>query len=81
MLDGINDIGEHIKRLDGGLSGGLGYKFKGTGMNLGITYYYGLVDIMKDTNIEPYNINSKNSTFYIYVCIPVGAGKKLENPE
>ena len=70
------DIRDYVKRLDAGLSAGLGYKFKGTGMNLGITYYYGLVDIMKDTDFEPYKTTSYNSTFYIYVCIPVGAGYK-----
>jgi hypothetical protein len=75
-----HDIREHVKRLDAGLSGGLGYKFQGTGMNLGITYYYGLVDIMKDSDFEPYNTQSYNSTFYIYVCIPIGAGYKEEKP-
>ena len=70
-----------MKRLDAGLSGGLGYKFQGTGMNLGITYYYGLVDIMKDSDHSQYNTTSKNSTFYIYVCIPIGAGYKEEKPQ
>ena len=65
------DIRDRIKPLDFGLSGGLGYKFKGTGMNLGITYYYGLVDIDK----EPGPI-MRNSTLYIYVDIPIGAGYK-----
>jgi len=68
------DIGDEVKRLDFGFSGGFGYKFKGTGMNLGITYYYGIVDIMKSNDV-----NSTNSTFYLYVCIPVGAGKKVES--
>lgn len=72
------DIGDYVKRLDAGLSGGVGYKFKGTGMNLGITYYYGLVDIMKDSDLAQYNINSKNSSIYIYVSIPVGAHKSEE---
>ncbi len=72
------DIRDYVKRLDAGLSGGLGYKFKGIGMNLGVTYYYGLVDIMKDSELPEYNINSKNSTFYIYASIPVGAHKSKE---
>jgi len=72
------DIRDYVKRLDAGLSGGVGYKFKGTGMNLGVTYYYGLVDIMKDSELPEYNIDSKNSTFYIYVSIPVGAHKSEE---
>lgn len=72
------DIRDYVSRLDAGLSGGVGYKFKGTGMNLGVTYYYGLVDIMKDSELPQYNINSKNSTFYIYVSIPIGAHKSEE---
>ncbi|MCD4664145.1 MAG: PorT family protein, partial [Bacteroidales bacterium] len=71
-----HDIREQIKRLDAGLSGGLGYKFQGTGMNLGITYYYGLVNIMKNSESESFN-----STFYIYVNIPVGAGYRDEKPQ
>ncbi len=50
-------------------------------MNLGNTYYYGLVDIMKDSGFAQYNINSKNSTFYICGSIPVGAHKSEEKPE
>ena len=72
------NIRDYVTRIDAGLSGGLGYKFKGTGMNLGITYYYGLVDIMKDSDLQQYNTTTYNSTFYIYVCIPVGAGYKEE---
>jgi hypothetical protein len=53
------------------LSGGAGYKFKGTGMNLGITYYQGLIDIMKGDEE-----NTVNSTFYIYVDIPIGSHYK-----
>jgi hypothetical protein len=65
------DITDHVKRIDAGLSGGVGYKFKGTGMNFGITYYHGLTNISKEDDST-----LKNSTFYVYVCIPVGAGKK-----
>jgi len=64
------DIRDRITRLDAGLSGGVGYKFEGTGMNLGITYYYGLVDIDKT------DLHSRNSSFYLYVDIPIGAGYK-----
>lgn len=66
-----NDIKNRIKRLDFGLSGGLGYKFQGNGMNLGFTYYYGLVNI--DKLVEQ---KSNNSTFYLYMDIPIGAGYK-----
>jgi hypothetical protein len=69
-----NDIRDQVTRLDAGLSGGVGYKFMGNGLNLGFTYYYGLVDIMKSDNIK-----LQNSTFYIYLDIPVGAGYKEKN--
>jgi hypothetical protein len=65
------DIEDEITRLDVGVSGGLGYKLmKGTGINLGIRYYNGLVDIYKDGR------KGYNSSLYFYVEIPVGANKK-----
>jgi len=70
------NIDDQIKSIDVGLSGGLGYKFKGSGMNLGLTYYHGLTNIMKPTNLEQYNYTSKNSSLYLYVDIPIGAGYK-----
>ncbi|HBH22104.1 MAG TPA: PorT family protein [Cytophagales bacterium] len=68
------DIRDHIKRIDAGLSGGLGYKFKGNGMNLGATYYLGLTNIMKTTDLAQYDYASRNSSMYIYLDIPIGAG-------
>lgn len=70
------DIGDYIKRFDVGLSGGFGYKFKGSGMNLGLTYYHGLMNIMETTDLPQYNYTSKNSSLYLYVDIPIGAGYK-----
>ena len=70
------DIRDQIKRIDAGLSGGMGYKFKGSGMNLGLTYYHGLTNIMKPTILEQYNYTSRNSSLYLYVNIPIGAGYK-----
>ncbi len=72
------DIRDQIKSIDAGLSGGLGYKFKGSGMNLGLTYYQGLTNIMKETTLPEYDYTSKNSSLYVYVDIPIGAGKKDE---
>lgn len=73
------DIRDHIKQIDAGLSGGLGYKFKGTGMNLGLTYYHGLINIMKDSDRAEYNYKSKNSSLYLYLDIPIGAGYNDKN--
>jgi hypothetical protein len=66
-----NGIRNNTTVFDFGLSGGAGYKFQGTGMSLGITYYQGLVDIMKGDEE-----NTVNSTFYIYVDIPIGSHYK-----
>lgn len=50
---------------------GLGYKLKkGEGMNIGVKYMYGLTNIIRDETR-----NSKNSSFYFYVGIPIGKGK------
>ena len=67
--------------LDGGLLGGLGYKFKpkksgAPGMSIGAKYYYGLVDVLRDENSELYN-----DSFYWYVRIPIGAGKAAAKAE
>jgi hypothetical protein len=58
-------------RMDAGLIGGAGYKLskERKSMSIGMTYYYGLVDV----RIDP-NITSKNSSLNVYVRIPMGAG-------
>jgi hypothetical protein len=65
--------------LDAGLIAGLGYRLMGgNGMNLGIRYYYGLVDITIDDSGE----NVYNRSLYLTVGIPIGAGKaKAKNNE
>lgn len=68
-----NQIKDRITLLDVGVLAGAGYKFRGQGMNLGIVYYQGLVNVIKNDNAK-----SLNSTFYIYLDIPIGAGKKVE---
>ncbi len=56
--------------LDAGLVAGVGYRLmKGNGMNLGVRYYYGLVDI---TLADP---DVYNRSLYLAVGIPIGAGK------
>jgi hypothetical protein len=58
--------------LDAGMVAGIGYRLmKGYGMNLGITYYYGLIDIEGDDS-RP---NQFNRAVYFNVGIPIGRGK------
>ncbi|WP_289029397.1 porin family protein [uncultured Algoriphagus sp.] len=73
------DIREQIRGIDTGLSGGIGYKLGKNGMSLGLTYYHGLVNIMKESNLDPYDYSSQNSNLYLFMTIPVGAGKKEAN--
>lgn len=58
--------------LDAGLMAGVGYRLiSGNGMNLGIRYYYGLVDITIDDSGD----NVYNRSFYLALGIPIGVGK------
>lgn len=58
--------------LDAGMMIGAGYRLMGrNGMNLGIRYYYGLVDIKIDDSTP----NQYNRALYFTLGIPIGAGK------
>lgn len=61
--------------LDAGLMAGFGYRLLGgNGMNLGIRYYYGLVDVtIDDTTADQFN-----RSFYLSVGIPIGGKKKTQ---
>lgn len=74
-LEFKRDINSELHRLDFGVMGGLGYRLMGgNGMNLTVSYYYGLVDVViKDTSPDQYN-----TSLYLSVGIPIGAGKAKE---
>lgn len=74
-LEFKRDIDSELHRLDFGVMGGLGYRLMGgNGMNLTVSYYYGLVDVViKDTTPNQYN-----TSLYLSVGIPIGAGKAKE---
>ncbi len=64
---------DKINKLDVGIMVGMGYTlFKGTGWTFGAKYYYGFVDVYKDIP------GTKNSSIFLKVNIPVGAGEKPE---
>jgi len=64
---------DKINLFDVGVTAGFGYTlFKGTGWTIGAKYYYGFLDVYKDIP------SSKNSSFFIKLNIPIGAGKKPE---
>ncbi len=58
--------------LDAGLMIGAGYRLLGgDGINLGVRYYYGLVDVYIDDS----GPSQYNRAIYLTVGIPIGAGK------
>lgn len=60
-----------INKIDAGAMIGLGYRLlKGTGWTIGAKYYYGFTNVYKDIK------GSNNSSFFLKVNIPVGAGKQ-----
>jgi hypothetical protein len=67
-----NNIRDKIHVVDAGLAVGLGYRLKaGSGINLGLQYYYGLVPVLKgDVDQDQYN-----RSLYLTVGLPIGKGK------
>jgi len=61
--------------LDAGVMGGVGYRLlKGKGVNLGIRYYFGFVDIILDDSTPA----QYNRSLVVVVGIPIGAAKKAQ---
>jgi hypothetical protein len=72
------ETGDKYHRLDFGLIGGVGYRLMGgNGMNLGVRYYLGLVDI----TIDDATPDQYNSSLYLSLGIPIGAGKAKARAE
>jgi hypothetical protein len=62
--------------LDAGAMVGVGYRLlSGNGINLGVRYYYGLVDIYIDDSTP----SQCNRSLYFTVGIPIGAGSDPED--
>lgn len=72
-LEYTRQVSDDYTRLDFGVVGGMGYRLKPglVATSLGVNYYQGLVDVYK-----PASQKITNSTLYLYVRIPIGAGKK-----
>jgi hypothetical protein len=72
-----DDLVYKIKRrdnyhpIDAGLAIGAGYRLMGgNGMNIGVQYYLGLIDI----TVDDQGPSQRNSAFYATVGIPIGKG-------
>jgi hypothetical protein len=74
-LSFTNNVYKQYKVFDAGIICGIGYHLmKGTGVNFGIRYYAGLMDILKDNPGDP----QRNSALYLFASIPIGAGEKAQ---
>lgn len=63
------NIKDQYHPLDAGLAFGIGYRLMGgDGMNLGINYYYGLIDVRIDDSTP----SEFNQAVYLNVGIPIG---------
>ncbi|HEU5167299.1 MAG TPA: porin family protein [Chitinophagaceae bacterium] len=75
------NIKDQFHPLDAGLAFGAGYRLmKGNGMNIGLQYYLGLIDIRVDDSSP----NQFNRVLYLTAGIPIGKNpkkKKTEEPE
>jgi hypothetical protein len=69
---------DNYKRIDAGMMGGIGYRLLGgNGMNLGVRYYLGLMNISTDSSSP----KMYNRSIYFVVGIPIGAGKAAKKKE
>lgn len=64
-------VTDKFNRLDFGVTAGMMYKFKtDKGMGVGMRYFYGLTDVLKDVSGV-----QANSAWLLNVWIPIGSGK------
>ena len=73
-----NDNKKSYHPIDAGVIAGIGWRIiKGYGMNLGVRYYYGLVDItIDDSGNDVYN-----QSLYFALGIPIGVAKARKKAE
>jgi hypothetical protein len=72
----VNNNNEY-RRIDAGLTGGVGYKFRyGANMNIGVRYYLGISEIYKGDFKTAYGYVS-NSSLYVFAEFPIGAKREV----
>lgn len=68
------DVKSVMAKFDMGLVAGMGYRLmEGKSLQLGVRYYEGLLDVMKETD------GVRNRALYLFARLPIGAGKKIED--
>jgi len=72
------NIKDQFHPLDAGLAFGAGYRLmKGNGMNIGVQYYLGLIDIRVDDSSP----NQFNRVLYLTAGIPIGKNPKKKKSD
>jgi len=72
------DIKDQFHPIDAGLAFGAGYRLmKGNGMNIGLQYYLGLIDIKIDDSTP----DQFNRVLYLTVGIPIGKNSKKKKAD
>jgi hypothetical protein len=72
---------DNYRRIDAGVTAGIGYKFRyGAMMNMGLRYYQGFVDIYKGDFKQDYGYDT-NSSLYVFFEIPIGAKRNIRPEE
>ena len=72
------DIKNDFHPIDAGLAIGAGYRLmRGNGMNFGVQYYYGLLDILIDDSSP----NQYNRVLYLTAGIPIGKNAKKKKAD
>jgi opacity protein-like surface antigen len=67
---------DKINRLDTGITFGTGYKLMpDSGMTIGIKYYYGFTNVYKGVS------GTNNSSLFLKLNLPIGAGNKKEKTQ
>jgi hypothetical protein len=70
-----NKVTHNYNWFDAGVEAGAGYQLmKGTGVNFGVRYYQGLMNVFRD----PTDGKAFNQSLYLFVSIPIGAGEKAQ---
>jgi len=71
---------DEYRRIDAGLTGGVGYKFRyGASMNIGVRYYLGLSEIYKGDFKSVYGYVT-NSSLYVFAEFPIGIKREVRPP-
>lgn len=75
------DTRDEYRRIDAGVTAGLGYKFRyGMMANMGVRFYQGFTEIYKNDFKKNYG-SVYNSALYVFFEIPIGIERKLRPPK